>query len=104
MILIGSTLRIAGQSGASLPRSTIIAIAVAVAGGVVLVGIIALLALLWCAAAHIIVYSIMISNLLSTLTMCPVRPQMTACAVDPESVFSPLLNGLEAVTSVECMP
>ena len=43
-------LRFAGASGASLPRSTIIAIAVAVAGGVVLVGIIVLLVLLWCVA------------------------------------------------------
>ena len=41
------TLRFAGASGASLPRSTIIAIAVAVAGGVVLIGIIVLLGLLW---------------------------------------------------------
>ncbi|CAK0786860.1 hypothetical protein CVIRNUC_010074 [Coccomyxa viridis] len=37
-----------GSSGASLPRSTIIAIAVGVAGGVVLVGIIVLLSMLWC--------------------------------------------------------
>ena len=37
----------AGSSGASLPRSTIIAIAVGVAGGVVLVGIIVLLSMLW---------------------------------------------------------
>ena len=40
-----------GSSGASLPRSTIIAIAVAVAGGVVLIGIVALLTMLWCATA-----------------------------------------------------
>ena len=49
LILIRRTLHNAGQSGASLPRSTIIAIAVAVAGGVVLIGIVVLLALLWCA-------------------------------------------------------
>ena len=47
LILTVNALRVAGQSGASLPRSTIIAIAVAVAGGVVLIGIIVLLALLW---------------------------------------------------------
>ena len=49
-MLTWTALRFAGASGASLPRSTIIAIAVAVAGGVVLVGIIVLLGLLWYAA------------------------------------------------------
>ena len=39
----------AGEAGDTLPRSTIIAIAVAVAGGVVLIGIVVLLGMLWCA-------------------------------------------------------
>jgi hypothetical protein len=39
----------AGESADTLPRSTIIAIAVAVAGGVVLIGIVVLLGMLWCA-------------------------------------------------------
>ena len=61
-MLTGTALRVAGASGASLPRSTIIAIAVAVAGGVVLVGIIALLVLLWCAADYYHTYNTMHRN------------------------------------------
>ncbi len=66
-MLTGTALRFAGASGASLPRSTIIAIAVAVAGGVVLVGIIVLLGLLWCAADHVILHMY--------CPLCPPVPQ-----------------------------
>ena len=58
----------AGQSGASLPRSTIIAIAVSVAGGVVILGILLLLVFLMYAAP--LQYSL--SNLIATfLGRCP---------------------------------